>query len=330
MQSPLRTLSTASLLGEASRFDAMVAGQTGVDRFCSSTAWIIPAWRAFTPQHTPRIVAGDGWYAALAEATSPGGERIWCPLEAMWLLSTPLIGEPRVAGPAFAALAEADPSWNSLWLSGMRKGEGVLPALAAGLRRHTLLVGPATERHVVDLRGDVGAWMARRSPGFRKKARQGLRRAFAAGLQIETFDPGVQRSEDEAAALYARILAVEARSWKGMAGSGFIDGGMRAFYGEMVPLLAARGQLVATVATLGGEDVAFLFGGLIAGRFRGLQMSFDDRHRELELGNAMQLLTLERLAERGVETYDLGSDMPYKARWSDRIFDTFTLIVRRR
>lgn len=330
MESPFRTLSANALLAEAERFDALVASQPTIDRFCSSTAWIVPAWRAFSPAHTPRILAGDGWYAALAEAVAPGGERIWCPLEAMWLLSTPIVGPAQVAGPAFAACVEASANWTSLWLSGMRKGEGALPAIAAGLRRQQLLVGPSTERHVIDLGGDFDGWMGRRSAGFRKKARQGLRRAFAAGLRLETVDPGAVLGPDTSAALYERILAVEARSWKGMAGSGFIDGGMRAFYGEMVPILAARGQLVATVATLGGEDVAFLFGGLFAGGFRGLQMSFDDRYRELALGNAMQLLTLERLAAQGVDIYDLGSDMSYKARWSDRVFETFTLIVRRR
>jgi CelD/BcsL family acetyltransferase involved in cellulose biosynthesis len=128
--------------------------------------------------------------------------------------------------------------------------------------------------------------------------------------------------------LYERIYRIETRSWKGMEGSGFVDGGMRAFYAAMVPMLAERGAMRAIIGRVGETDVCFIFGGIFAGTFRGLQMSFDENFRELELGNAMQILMLQRLQYEGLSIYDLGSDMAYKARWSDQVFETVTLVAR--
>ena len=71
------------------------------------------------------------------------------------------------------------------------------------------------------------------------------------------------------------------------------------------------------IATRAGEDLAFIFGGLRWGVFRGLQLSFDDRFRTSSLGNVMQGLMVQRLCQEGVELYDLGTDLAYKRRWSE-------------
>ena len=81
--------------------------------------------------------------------------------------------------------------------------------------------------------------------------------------------------------------------------------------------LAERGDLRAFIATRDGEDIAFIFGGVRWGVFRGLQLSFDNRFRSYGLGNVMQGLMVEKLCEAGVETYDLGTDLAYKRRWSE-------------
>jgi len=311
-------------------FDEAVARTAGIDRFCSSSFWGIAALGAFSPENRPFVLQLPGGFAALAEGLTTEGERIWCPLESMWLLGTPIVGEPRATAAGFAAHALAhEDAWDAIWLSGMRRDTGVFGPLTKELRAKRLFIGPTAQRHEADLAEGFDAWFARRSAGFRKKSRQGLRRAYREGLTVEAFGPHNCHSYEAGRELFERVHAIETRSWKGLAGSGFATAGMKQFYTAMLPRLAAKGALRALVGRVNGQDACFLFGGVFAGTFRGLQMSFDDVHRELELGNAMQIIMLQSLAEEGVEIYDLGSDMPYKARWSDQISETFTLVVRR-
>jgi CelD/BcsL family acetyltransferase involved in cellulose biosynthesis len=200
------------------------------------------------------------------------------------------------------------------------------PALGAFAE---LRLGPVTKRWTASLEGGFDGWFARRSPKFRTNARRDLRKAQEAGVVIAPLR-GAPDEPQDAASLYARIQRVEALSWKGELGSGFVTGDMRAFYGKMLPRLIARGALRALVAQKDGADVAFIFGGVLGGTYRGLQVSFDKRYRDLALGNVMQLEMIRRLAEEGLHTYDLGSDMEYKARWSEPGLETTTLIAFKR
>ena len=110
---------------------------------------------------------------------------------------------------------------------------------------------------------------------------------------------------------------------------------MRAFYAEMLPRLAARGRLRVLFAKLGGRDVGYLHGGTLGdsssdapGHFRGLQMSFDDDHAKLSIGNLLQREVIGALCEEGFATYDMGSQPSYKARWTEAGLRTATLVCR--
>ena len=96
----------------------------------------------------------------------------------------------------------------------------------------------------------------------------------------------------------------------------------------MVPRLAQGDGLRMLFAIHGGEDVAYVFGGVFRGVYRGLQMSFDVECREMSLGNLVQYAMVQRLCEEGVEIYDLGSDLDYKRRWAEELHETVALIVR--
>lgn len=341
---------------DVAAFEADVAAAPGLDAFCTSQAWGLSHHAAFREGSEAAADAAlrlarlaSGW-ATFAARETPGEPPVWTPLEAMWLLGCPLV-PAREAGPnasrllareLAAQLAPVKAAWSGgLWVSGLPRGPA-FDALVRALDPHAkLYLGPAASRHVVslaeapDARPDFDAWYARRSAEFRKKTRQEQRRAEAAGLRVTRFGPAELGTPEAATALYARILAIEARSWKGQIGSGFIDGGMRGFYAAMLPRLARLGTLRALIGTLDGADVCFLFGGLadhVDGRtFRGLQMSYVAEARPMGLGNMMQLKMLQWLAETGEAVrYDLGSDMAYKQRWSDGLHETATLIARPR
>jgi hypothetical protein len=351
----MQQLTLAAFEAVAEDFDADVASSPHIDHFCASSAWCVPFFKAFgEPSDAPMVLRSDAGWAALALRHVEGVGRVWSPLEAMWLLSLPVLASRDAGARGLSAVAldlarhtvANRGAWDALWLSGLPSEGPTTASLAQALAPVArLYVGPTASRHVARLEdGGFDAWYARRSPEFRKKTRQEVRRAEADGLRITRFTadaatagPGdvLVRDASEADALYARILAIEARSWKGQIGSGFVDGGMRAFYSHMLPRLATRGTLRAQIGQLGGADVCFLFGGLFAAReaatFRGLQMSFDAEHRQRGLGNIMQLKMLQWLSETGAATrYDLGSDMAYKQRWSDGTHDTQTIVARPR
>ena len=105
---------------------------------------------------------------------------------------------------------------------------------------------------------------------------------------------------------------------------------MAPFYDHMTAYLARRGMLRLVFARLDGEDIAMGFGGILGDTFRGLQMSYDERHRHLSLGNLIQLALITRVADEGVARYDLGTEMDYKRRWSEPGMETVALVVRRR
>lgn len=322
------TVEFGTFEADAAAFDAQVCLTPEIDRFCSSSLWVLPARAAFHADSTPLVLASSAGTALLALGRAPSLGRYLAPCEAMWGLACPFASAtPETFGPAFARAIQGNTKWDVLWLGGIQRGGQLFRALVPALATFAeLRIGPSTKRWAASLEGGFDGWLARRSSKFRTNARHARQKAAEAGLVIEAVDP----TATDAEALYARIQAIEARSWKGELGSGFVAGDMRAFYAKMLPNLMARGALRANIARLGGEDVAFIFGGVLGDTYRGLQVSFDNRFRSLALGNVMQLAMIERLAAEGLHTYDLGSDMEYKARWSEPGLETVTLIAFRR
>jgi CelD/BcsL family acetyltransferase involved in cellulose biosynthesis len=98
----------------------------------------------------------------------------------------------------------------------------------------------------------------------------------------------------------------------------------------MLPRLAGRGALRVLFARRGEDDLAFVFGGIFGGVYRGLQVSFDDRFAEESPGVLVHIELLERLCAEGVTGYDLGTDMEYKRRWGEVGLTTRTWLVSRR
>ena len=322
----------AALRDAPDALDAAVAQSPGIDRFCSSSAWIIPAHDALMGEREPWIWRSEhGWIVLARRARSDGGV-VFEPLELAWGLASPLVGpSPAPLARELLALAAVDPDWDAMLLAGLVEGgvadRALLRSLPAGWRWGR---GTATQRYIASLEGGVDGFLARRSRNLRKSLRVAEREAAAAGLTFVTVDP---RTAPEIDAALRRIVSVERRSWKGKSGVGIDQGHMLAFYVRMSHALGPRGRLrlifARDEAREGSRDVAFILGGVFAGEYRGLQFSFDDDYRHLGLGNLLQLRQIEALCAEGIGLYDLGTAMPYKERWAEQIVETRLLVIAR-
>ncbi|MEX2208256.1 MAG: GNAT family N-acetyltransferase [Myxococcota bacterium] len=324
----MQRLCRAEFEAASADHDLAVAADPAIDRFCSLGAWILSFHDAFRPRAELRSAREGGAFVALAAAEEPSIGIVLQPLESMWGFASPLVGEGscellgRLLEPGPAA-----PAREPLLLSGVPLERARLEPLLRLLAPHYALRPLAeTLRWQASLDGGVDGWLARRSGRFRRGLREARRRTRDAGVRFACLSPVVA----DAAAAYARVLAVERDTWKTRSGNGVDRGPMRDFYARMLPALAARGALRILFATRDGVDVGYLYGGIAGGLFRGLQFSFRESERRLGLGNALQAEMIERLCAEGLSVYDLGSQSDYKRRWAEPGLVTLRLLARPR
>jgi CelD/BcsL family acetyltransferase involved in cellulose biosynthesis len=220
--------------------------------------------------------------------------------------------------------ADAGSEWKLMALPGMSAdNEFLMSVIKSFAERLRIGLGQSTSRLVVDLEGGVEAYLGRRSRNFRRALRRGEKKAKEAGIAV------VDASTASATELFARIQAVEKRGWKGRDEVGITEGAMHDFYQRMMPRLCLRGAQRVLFAQHEEQDIAYIFGGLRMGGYRGLQFSYDEDYREYGLGNLLQIEQIRRLCAEGALTYDLGMHMDYKLRWADREYQTLTLLLIR-
>jgi hypothetical protein len=279
------------------------------------------------PPRAPFTLKGEhGYFAAMRGVHSAGFPYIE-PVELAWGLAAPLIGaDAEALVEEVVALLVARRDWQIAILTGhtidgpqRRTLERVLP------QRWERRRGTPTIRHVASLEGGVDGFLSRRSRELRKTIRKGLRAAADAGVEFDD----VRVPESGATALYDRIQAIEAHSWKALEGVGISQGSMRAFYEHMLPRLCARGQQRTMIARIGERDIGFVLGAVFEGEYRGLQFSYDDEFAKLGIGGLLQYKQVEALVGEGVGRYDLGTEMDYKRRWAEEIVETEMLVLVR-
>jgi len=311
----MRRISRAEFERDAEDVERAALSTPGIDAFCSSPDWMFAAQDAWDVGAEPWLLRTDGGYVAFLEEES-GLLRVLAPFDRMWGYSCPLLGE------SAAAFASAFPKSGCplALITGLQESSPNWSALLAALGP-TCDLGIGEPQHRWQARLD-GYW-ERRPRKLRQELRRARRRADERRLAFE-------RGEGDVDELYARVLDVERRSWKGPSGTGLIHEEMRAFYAALFRRLHARGRLRLVFARLGGEDVGYIAGGVIGDQYRGLQFSFDDRFRDLSPGNLMQAHEIDALIEEGFSLYDLGIDIAYKARWADERVETSTLVIRAR
>lgn len=325
----MELLTSYTLRNRAEAHFEAIQATPGIDAFCSSLDWIIPAYEAFIPDHPLYLCEGEHGFVTLARGFNPRIGRYFQPLEASWCLACPFVGsDPGALIKEFSAeLASRHVDWDVLYLSGIPQTQNWMrPILRHFGGEHRIGLGHETKRYVASLEDGAEGFLGRRSSKFRANLRQALKKCGEESIEFERV---FASKPDEVESVYDRIVAIEERSWKGQVGSGILDSGMNLFYRIMLPRLARRGALRVLFAKQGTRDLGFVFGGLLGTTYRGLQLSFDTDFQSVSLGNVLQYKIIEALAEEGVLSYDLGSELEYKARWAESRLSTFTLWIWR-
>lgn len=325
----MKQLTTYQLRKAPKRHFLELEKTQGIDLFCSSLDWTLPAHTAFIPDHPLYLLEGEGGYVNLARGFDPKVGRYLQALEASWCLASPFVGRdlPLLMDEFDGHLHGSDfVDWDFLYLSGIPvEGELARHLVLRFGDKYRIGVGEDTTRFIADISGGIDIWLGQRSSKFRANIRRILRKSKNVNIEAVY----IQGKEVEVESLYQRILNVEGKSWKGKAGTGILDGAMRVFYEKMLPRLARRGALRIVFLRKDEEDIAYVFGGLLGNTYRGLQMSYDNQFREYGLGNLIQYKMIENLCEEGIEVYDLGSEVEYKSSWaSDRLITTTFWILK--
>lgn len=302
-------------------WDRAVDRTPGADPFCAASVWSFAAARSFPMASVPDVVTDGDTFVGSRRQTDGEGGRLVLGLDPVWGFATPVVGHPAVGALALQAVLRAEP-FDAALVAGQHRDSVVTSHLVRVLgERYRLLEGPTEARLRASLTGGVEAWTARRSSRFRQMIRRLERRAADAGI---TFD---DCSAQDPAVVMARLLDVEADSWKGQEGSGLMSDDLADFYRRVVWRLAAAEGLRVMFARHEDRDIGYVLGGVRGSTYRGLQLSQRASHAGFGLGHLLQWHQIRALEGVGVETYDLGMDMPYKHRWADRVEETFTLVV---
>lgn len=303
-------------LPDAHEYDRAVTASDGIDRWCSSTDWVLPLTASMRAVDPTAIRTPSGW-GLFDRMTDEEGRRILMGVDRVWGFACPVIGRPGV----WAEIArEIEPhGYDVIVIGGLVEGgHSWHEALAAFDRTHLLHRAGGITRRRADLRDGLDAWLGRRSSRFRQRLRRLARDAAHGSLTIEEADA------EDGTALLDRLVAIEQQSWKGPVGEGLASPDMAAFYRLVLERLGPA-RTRALVARLDGVDVGYIVGGIRDSTYRGLQLSATAAAREVGAGHLLQFSQIERLCAEGVDTYDLGMDMTYKERWSDDTLATTTI-----
>ncbi len=315
------------LAAHADDFDREIAVTPAIDRFCSSSAWILAAAAALMPARAPFSFRGEHGYLAAARGVHPAGFPYIEPIELAWGLASPLVGrDPQALAEEVVPVLAARRDWQLAILAGMTADGPQRIALERALPGHwERRRGQPTTRHVASLDGGIDGFLSRRSRDLRKSLRRSLRAAVDQHVTFES----VRVGPDGAPALYERIQIVEATSWKAREGVGISTGSMRAFYGHMLPRLCQLGQQRTLFARRDDRDIGYILGAVAGDEYRGLQFSYDDDHADLGLGGLLQYHQILELCVEGIARYDLGTEMDYKRRWAEDVMETEMLVLVR-
>jgi hypothetical protein len=310
----------------AQTYNHAVAAFAGIDPYCSRTDWILPFHASFTPLAPLHIWHEEESFVVLAQGRPAEEKTLFSSVDSMWGFATALVGgqSPRMLGSICRDILYK----GHLILYGLPNDRAFLDAVAGrtASTHRAFLLNPVS-RCVASLQGGMEGFLSRRSSKFRVNMRRASQRVADAGVLLRCID---RAPADTVTAFYSELLAIESRSWKGQSGEGADKPPMKDFYRHMFERIGPAGLLRMIVAELDGRQIGYLHGAVVNGRFRGLQFSFDDRHRSLSLGNVLQLKMLEWLCREHAELYDLGMAVPYKKKWAELEHQTQTMYLRPR
>lgn len=325
--------------GEVRAFQACLplwerlAATTGqADPFCCAPEWQLGFHETLSADKRLFYLTTPDGLAVFTEFPADRERVFLAPPENGWLFGCPVLG-PDACGSLAAALATFERTYPGRVPHVILSGIQPRGPLAAGLlhrfgEKYAFFRHGSSVQCAASLEGGLDGYLSRRSANHRAKLRKAVRKASENDVVFTRVMPA---TPGDTAALYARILAVEAKSWKGLSHCGMGEAPAREFYAALVEKLAAAGKLRAIMATRAGEDLGFIFGGLCGAVYRGQQFSYAGTERRLSLGNLLQLETLRWLCEEGVRRYDMGPvtgpRMEYKRHWTEEDHEIQTWVM---
>jgi len=298
------------------------------DPMCSRSEWLLSYHAVFAPLRTLQLRSCNGSLLALAQLLHPLIGPLLEPLESHWFFPNPLLGPDAVhLLEAFLEEPEQKRARPSLAISGLQWGSPQFQQLTLLLkRRYEVGFLEPTLFRSASLEGGADGFLSRRSGKFRGNLRKALQKAQAAGIEFVRCPPSLPA--EVAAAVYARMIAVEEMSWKGREHCGISQEPFRSFYGEVFRRMCTNGVARAIFATRDGLDVGFVMGGVDGIHYRGQQFSYHADLAALSIGNLLQWKQIEWLCEEGMERYDMGSVLEYKLHWTELELQSHTLVWR--
>ncbi|MDH3678544.1 MAG: GNAT family N-acetyltransferase [Acidimicrobiia bacterium] len=327
----MKLLSLADLDGRWLDVESALDATVDVDPWCSGPDWVIPVHQGFGSGAEALLLETDGppssGYALLARYRLADGRSMIAGLDPLWGFASPLLGaDVESTTEQLSGHLVTDGGWDVLVLPGMPSPEGPSSFTARVVRGladlGTVRAGEGITRQLADLSGGYDAWLDRRASRFRRNLRKATERAREAGVSFVDLSTEVD--------VFDRLLEIERRSWKGADASGITSSDMGATYRAMVDRLRARDRLRIHVARRQNADIGYILGGVRAGRYRGLQLSYTTDAAELSVGHLLQDHQIRLLCATGeADTYDLGMDLDYKRRWADRAETSFTIMIDR-
>lgn len=301
---------------------ALVQDADLVDPFCSTPAWQMP-YHAACDASRPLVVevTNDAALTFVKVMTAETLQGL-IPIEDHWHYGCPLLGPgavERVSNLMRQARREKAGAFKAVIVSGVRTGGRLERELrqAFGSRLSLSQRGIASQCFA-SLADGLDGYLSRRSSRHRKNLRREARRANDHGVTFERVSPTLP---GEASDTYARMAAVEERSWKGIGQCGMTAQPMNRFYSGMLEWLSHTGESRVVFARHGEVDIGFIYGGMVGRIYRGQQFSFDDAWKDYSIGNLLQLEQIAWLCEEGAERYDMGPSrgpsMAYKRHWTE-------------
>ena len=305
------------------------------DPFCSAPIWQLAFHEAFSPMRRLLVESASDSLICFAEKTFSPDNIYLTPIEASWFFGCPLLGKHSVdlLGAAMEFLAtEYAPYFPKILVSGIRpKGLLVGRILEKFRKDFNIYLHSVGMQCAASLKGGIDGYLSHRSGNFRSKLKKARKRAADSGVYFERVLP---HSMEEASAIYARILTVEAISWKGIQACGMAESPSKEFYAAMIRRLAQRAQARVIMAKCDGKDIGFIFGGLAGNIYRGQQFSYAAEWKDFSIGNLLQFEQIQWLCEEKIARYDMGPivgpKMDYKEHWTEIRIPFHCILLKKR
>ncbi len=317
-------------LDHANSFMNRIAGNTEqADPFCCRTEWQFSFHEAFSPHRDLYFRNSNDSIIAFAGYEHPNIGSVLEPVESNWCFGCPLLGPDAVE--LLSSLLQEDPFCNLqpfVLLSGLIPGSSLLMNVLTTFIKHYEIIQlqPSITR-CASLFGNVDGYLSRRSAKLRRNIRHST--LELAGKDV-VFERCLPISIEQADETYARMLAVEEASWKGIGRCGMTVQPSRDFYWLMLRRLSLSGKGRVIFAKKGSRDIGFVFGGITGQYYRGQQFSYAEDWSSYSIGSLLQLEKVRWMCEEGIARYDLGQAIDYKVRWAELELQTENLLLRPR